>query len=41
MAEMLGFSDQSAFGKFLKRECGVSPAQYKKEAGEEGVAKYS
>lgn len=31
VAEMLGFSDQSAFGKFFKRECGVSPAQYRKD----------
>ena len=31
VAETLGFSDQSAFGKFFKRECGVSPAQYRKE----------
>ena len=32
VAEMLGFSDQSAFGKFFKRECGVSPAQYRNDA---------
>lgn len=33
VAESLGFCDQSSFGKFFKRECGVSPIQYKKEAG--------
>ena len=31
VAELLGFSDQSAFGKFFRRECGVSPVQYRKE----------
>ena len=31
VAERLGFSDQAAFGKFFKRECGVSPGAYRKE----------
>lgn len=31
LSELLGFSDQSAFGKFFKRECGVSPLQYRKD----------
>lgn len=35
VAELMGFSDQSAFGKFFKRQCGMSPAQYKKEMKEE------
>lgn len=35
-AEMLHFADQSAFGKFFKRQCGVSPMQYKKETEQPG-----
>lgn len=31
VAEMLCFSDQSAFGKFFKRQCGMTPLQYKKQ----------
>ena len=36
VAEMLHFADQSAFGKFFKRQCGVSPMQYKKETEQPG-----
>ena len=36
VAEMLHFADQSAFGKFFKRQCGVSPMQYKKETEQSG-----
>lgn len=30
VAELLGFSDQSAFGKFFKRQCGTAPGVYRK-----------
>ncbi len=33
VAETLYFSDQSAFGKFFKRHCGMSPMQYREQVG--------
>ena len=36
VAEMLHFADQSAFGKFFKRQCSMSPMQYKKETEQSG-----
>ena len=33
VAEMLSFSDQSAFGKFFKKHTGQSPVEYKKQLG--------
>lgn len=34
VADMLCFSDQSAFGKFFKRHCNMSPMQYRFQAEE-------
>lgn len=36
VAEMLGFADQSAFGKIFKRQCGMSPSEFRKQENTAG-----
>lgn len=37
IADMLNFSDQSSFGKFFKRHCGLSPMSYRGELSLESI----